>query len=151
VGLCCCGSAGGGGSGSSGTSGGAHGKADGGGGFFKSDSWTKTVGTFGAIANWAIPLAGITHMMSTKDPATTIDPVMTSALAVYSVFFMRWALAVSPANYPLLLCHISNEVVQLVQLARYATAPAPRAAITSAPTTAAAPFAEAPDAAATKK
>ena len=25
--------------------------------FFKSDSWTKTVGTIGALANWSIPLA----------------------------------------------------------------------------------------------
>jgi len=109
-------------------------------------------------------------MLSDKDPATTIDPVMTScqwrmhmksaqqqrilaaasshcsfysmeccvtdsacvcvslcatlsaALAVYSLLFARWSLAVSPANYPLLLCHISNEVIQLVQLGRYASA-----------------------------
>ena len=46
--------------------------------FFKSDSWTKTVGTVGALANWSIPIAAITHMLSTKDPATTIDPVMTT-------------------------------------------------------------------------
>ncbi len=44
------------------------------------------------------------------------------ALAVYSLLFMRWALAVTPANYPLLVCHVSNEVVQLVQLGRYAAA-----------------------------
>jgi hypothetical protein len=31
-------------------------------GFFSSDSWTKTVGTIGALANWAIPLA-----VSTQD------------------------------------------------------------------------------------
>jgi hypothetical protein len=89
-------------------------------------------------------------MMSTKDPATTIDPVMTgcqpsagdshllprdrgigvltvclcclavSALAVYSLLFMRWAIAISPPNYPLLVCHIANETAQLVQLGRYA-------------------------------
>ena len=87
-------------------------------------------------------MQGISHMMSEKDPATTIDPVMTScqhhmqtcalhwracgqssrlhngasaqvslclvlravyvccalgaALAVYSLLFARWALAVSP-------------------------------------------------------
>lgn len=141
------------------------GSSTGGGGYFRSDSWTKTVGTIGAIANWTIPLAGITHMLNAKDPATTIDPVMTSgqtasstaekaatamaaagrtrsvratmltslcacrcvcfaalALAVYSVFFMRWALAITPANYPLLVCHVSNEVVQLAQLGRYVNA-----------------------------
>ena len=126
--------------------------------FFKSDSWTKTVGTIGALANWSIPLAAISHIMSTKDPATTIDPVMTtcqrratrtyqptqllccqpstltawlvscgmlcafSALAVYSLLFMRWAIAITPANYPLLVCHIANEAAQLTQLGRYAMA-----------------------------
>jgi len=90
--------------------------------FFKSDSWTKLVGTVGAIFNWSIPLAGITHMMSTKDPATTIDPIMTTSLAVYSLLFMRWSIAISPANYPLLMCHIANEIVQATQLVRYAMA-----------------------------
>jgi hypothetical protein len=37
---------------------------------------------------------------------------------------MRWALAVTPANYPLLICHVSNEIVQVIQLGRWATAPA---------------------------
>ena len=102
--------------------------------------------------------------MSNKDPATTIDPAMTSgqrggtanggadalctvaspsslslthsyctavlcclclypsALAVYSVLFMRWALAVTPANYPLFMCHVANEAVQLAQLGRYLNA-----------------------------
>ena len=45
-----------------------------------------------------------------------------SALAVYSLLFMRWAIAISPANYPLLVCHIANEGVQLTQLGRYAMA-----------------------------
>jgi hypothetical protein len=61
-------------------------------------------------------------MLSSKDPATTIDPMMTSSLAVYSLLFMRWAIAVTPANYPLLVCHVSNEAVQLVQLGRWANA-----------------------------
>jgi len=79
------------------------------------------VGTVGAIFNWAIPAAAIANVLSGKD-ASTIDPVMTSSLAVYSLFFMRWALAISPANYPLLICHISNEAVQLFQLGRWANA-----------------------------
>ena len=45
-----------------------------------------------------------------------------SALAVYSVLFMRWALAVTPANYPLFMCHVANEAVQLAQLGRYLNA-----------------------------
>lgn len=49
-------------------------------------------------------------------------PRVCSALAIYSLFFMRWALAVTPANYPLLFCHICNEGVQIGQLGRWATA-----------------------------
>lgn len=87
--------------------------------FFQSETWTKTVGTIGAIANWGIPLAAISHVMSGKDPVNTIDPRMTTALVVYSAFFMRWALAITPPNYPLLICHMSNEAVQIVQLYRH--------------------------------
>jgi len=91
-------------------------------GFFKSDSWTKTVGTIGALANWSIPLAAISHMLSSKDPGSTIDPIMTTSLAIYSLLFMRWAIAISPANYPLMVCHIANEAAQLTQLGRWAMA-----------------------------
>jgi hypothetical protein len=45
-----------------------------------------------------------------------------AALVFYSFLFMRWSLAITPANYPLLVCHASNEVVQLVQLGRWANA-----------------------------
>jgi len=31
---------------------------------------------------------------------------------------MRWALAISPTNYPLFVCHLCNEIVQLYQLGR---------------------------------
>ena len=55
---------------SSSDQGGATGKQS----FFRSDSWTKTVGTIGALANWTLPMAAITHMM-TKSP-DTIDPRM---------------------------------------------------------------------------
>jgi hypothetical protein len=89
--------------------------------FFKSDKWIKTVGTVGALANWTIPLAGIAHMRSGKDPATTIDPVMTTSLIFYSMLFMRWALAISPYNPMLFVCHFSNECIQLTQMARYLT------------------------------
>ena len=94
-------------------------------GFFRSDSWAKTVGTIGALANWTIPLAAITHIVNRKDPATTIDPIMTSSLAIYSLLFMRWALAISPTNYPLFICHVANEAAQLTQLTRYAMASDP--------------------------
>jgi hypothetical protein len=44
---------------------------------------------------------------------------MTAALTIYSATFMRYALAVSPANYLLFACHFINEGSQLVQGYRY--------------------------------
>lgn len=44
---------------------------------------------------------------------------MTGALSLYSATFMRYALAVSPANYLLFGCHAINFSSQLVQGYRY--------------------------------
>lgn len=44
---------------------------------------------------------------------------MTAALCVYSATFMRYSLAVSPANYLLFGCHLVNEAAQLTQGYRY--------------------------------
>lgn len=44
---------------------------------------------------------------------------MTGALIVYSATFMRYSLAVSPANYLLFACHFINEGSQLTQGYRY--------------------------------
>ena len=41
-----------------------------------------------------------------------------AALAVYSLFFMRFAWMVQPRNYLLLACHASNEAGQLYLLKR---------------------------------
>jgi len=40
------------------------------------------------------------------------------AMALYSLFFMRFAWMVKPRNYLLLTCHASNETAQLYQLQR---------------------------------
>jgi hypothetical protein len=32
---------------------------------------------------------------------------------------MRWSLAIYPVNYPLFVCHASNEVAQIIQLGRW--------------------------------
>jgi mitochondrial pyruvate carrier 1 len=40
---------------------------------------------------------------------------MTGALTIYSATFMRYALAVTPKNYLLFLCHFVNEGAQLTQ------------------------------------
>lgn len=44
---------------------------------------------------------------------------MTGALTLYSATFMRYAMAVSPANYLLFGCHAINFSSQLVQGYRY--------------------------------
>ncbi len=44
---------------------------------------------------------------------------MTFALCIYSATFMRYALAVTPANYLLFACHFINEGSQLSQGYRY--------------------------------
>jgi hypothetical protein len=40
---------------------------------------------------------------------------MTGALCIYSATFMRYSMAVSPANYLLFACHFVNEGAQLTQ------------------------------------
>ncbi len=44
---------------------------------------------------------------------------MTFALVIYSATFMRYAVAVTPKNYLLFLCHFVNEASQLTQGYRY--------------------------------
>jgi hypothetical protein len=80
--------------------------------------WVQFVGLIGAVANWGIPAAAISHAISNKD-ASKIDPRMTSVLTVYSVLFMRWSLAISPPNYPLFLMHVTNIFAQGNQVRRY--------------------------------
>lgn len=48
------------------------------------------------VANWGLPLAAITDI-TTKDEKA-ISGVMTSALAAYSMVFMRFAWRVQPRN-----------------------------------------------------
>eukprot|EP01097_Dermamoeba_algensis_P004759 TRINITY_DN3062_c0_g1_i1.p1 TRINITY_DN3062_c0_g1~~TRINITY_DN3062_c0_g1_i1.p1 ORF type:complete len:107 (+),score=22.76 TRINITY_DN3062_c0_g1_i1:96-416(+) len=84
--------------------------------FFRSEKWTKTVGLVGAIANWGIPLATIANF---KCDPSLINEKMTGALALYSLFFMRWSLAIHPPNLALFACHVTNEAAQLYQLSRW--------------------------------
>jgi hypothetical protein len=44
---------------------------------------------------------------------------MTAALSLYSAVFMRYSLAITPANYLLFGCHFINCSSQLVQGYRY--------------------------------
>ncbi|KAL1985242.1 hypothetical protein VTN96DRAFT_8158 [Rasamsonia emersonii] len=71
---------------------------------------------WGPASNFGIPLAAV--MDTQKDPEI-ISGRMTAALTVYSGTFMRYALAVTPKNYLLFLCHAINFSAQLTQGYRY--------------------------------
>ncbi|KAI9755426.1 MAG: AP-3 complex subunit delta [Chaenotheca gracillima] len=57
--------------------------------------------------------------MDTQKEPEIISGKMTAALILYSGTFMRYSMAVSPANYLLFGCHFVNEGSQLVQGYRY--------------------------------
>lgn len=71
---------------------------------------------WGPVSNFGIPVAAIMDL--NKDPDLISGP-MTGSLIIYSLVFMRYALAVSPQNYLLFGCHFVNEVAQLGQGARW--------------------------------
>ncbi|KAH6660224.1 hypothetical protein BKA67DRAFT_547323 [Truncatella angustata] len=71
---------------------------------------------WGPASNFGIPLAAIADAQKSPD---LISGQMTGALAIYSATFMRYSMAVSPANYLLFACHFINEGSQLTQGYRY--------------------------------
>ncbi|PNF21940.1 Mitochondrial pyruvate carrier 1, partial [Cryptotermes secundus] len=71
---------------------------------------------WGPVANWGIPIAAIAD---TQKSPQFISGKMTSALLVYSLMFMRFAIRVQPRNMLLFACHFTNECAQLVQLGRF--------------------------------
>ncbi|XXG94524.1 Small nuclear ribonucleoprotein-associated protein B [Hypoxylon texense] len=71
---------------------------------------------WGPASNFGIPVAAV--MDAQKSPEL-ISGQMTFALTIYSATFMRYALAVTPKNYLLFLCHFINEGSQLTQGYRY--------------------------------
>lgn len=77
--------------------------------------WVRAVGYVGAVANWTIPIVAITNIG--KDP-NKINVKMTAVLTLYSCLFMRWSIAISPPNFPLLACHITNVLAQGTHLVR---------------------------------
>mmetsp|Transcript_1594 Transcript_1594/g.3607 ORF Transcript_1594/g.3607 Transcript_1594/m.3607 type:complete len:142 (-) Transcript_1594:72-497(-) len=84
-----------------------------------SETGPKTTHFWGPIANWGFVIAGLNDTL-TKEP-DTISPKMTGVLCMYSALFMRFAWVISPRNYILFACHVSNECVQLNQMRRWAT------------------------------
>ena len=80
---------------------------------------TRYIGYLGAAANWLIPIAALKNLQS--QPVDAINPAMTTTLMFYSMVFWRWAIAISPANYPLMLCHTANASAQGLTLIKWAT------------------------------
>ncbi|QCD96941.1 small nuclear ribonucleoprotein B and B' [Vigna unguiculata] len=78
--------------------------------FWNSPTGLKTTHFWGPTFNWTLPLAAA---MDTKKPPETISVNMTGAS------FMRFAWVVRPRNLHLLVCHITNETMQLYQLSRW--------------------------------
>ncbi|CAE6471969.1 unnamed protein product [Rhizoctonia solani] len=78
--------------------------------FFSTHFW-------GPVANWGLPLAAIADL--TGKDEEMISGTMTTALASYSMVFMRFAWRVQPRNYLLFACHATNATAQTAQLARF--------------------------------
>ncbi|EJD04128.1 UPF0041-domain-containing protein [Fomitiporia mediterranea MF3/22] len=77
--------------------------------FFSTHFW-------GPVANWGLPLAALADL---KKDEEIISGSMTTALACYSLVFMRFAWRVQPRNYLLFACHFTNATAQLVQDTRF--------------------------------
>lgn len=89
--------------------------------YFKADpkAWMNyfcSTHFWGPVANWGLPLAAIADFK--KNPEY-ISGKMTTALAIYSMLFMRFAWKVQPRNLLLFACHFTNESAQLVQGTRF--------------------------------
>ena len=77
--------------------------------FFSTHFW-------GPVANWGLPLAALADLSKDEE---VISGTMTTALACYSMVFMRFAWRVQPRNYLLFACHATNATAQSIQDARF--------------------------------
>ncbi|KAI0756953.1 UPF0041-domain-containing protein, partial [Daedaleopsis nitida] len=77
--------------------------------FFSTHFWVQ-------VANWGLPLAALADLRKDED---VISGPMTTALASYSLVFMRFAWRVQPRNYLLFACHATNATAQLTQGGRF--------------------------------
>ncbi|CAI7652937.1 unnamed protein product [Penicillium discolor] len=71
---------------------------------------------WGPVSNFGIPIAAV---MDTQKDAEIISGPMTGALVVYAATFMRYSLAITPKNYLLFACHLTNFGAQSTQAFRY--------------------------------
>ncbi|KAF8622473.1 hypothetical protein AX15_006989 [Amanita polypyramis BW_CC] len=77
--------------------------------FFSTHFW-------GPVANWGLPLAAIADLRKDEE---FISGTMTTALACYSMVFMRFAWRVQPRNYLLFACHFTNTTTQVLNDIRF--------------------------------
>ncbi|KAF9518518.1 hypothetical protein BS47DRAFT_1289557 [Hydnum rufescens UP504] len=77
--------------------------------FFSTHFW-------GPVANWGLPLAALSDLRKDEE---IISGTMTTAMATYSMVFMRFAWAVQPRNYLLFACHATNATAQSGQGLRF--------------------------------
>ncbi|OBZ79187.1 Mitochondrial pyruvate carrier 1, partial [Grifola frondosa] len=77
--------------------------------FFSTHFW-------GPVANWGLPLAALADLRKDEE---YISGTMTTALAAYSMVFMRFAWQVQPRNYLLFACHATNAAAQTIQDIRF--------------------------------
>ncbi|KAL0951215.1 hypothetical protein HGRIS_007938 [Hohenbuehelia grisea] len=77
--------------------------------FFSTHFW-------GPVANWGLPLAALADLQKDEE---VISGTMTTALACYSMVFMRFAWRVQPRNYLLFACHATNATAQSIQDVRF--------------------------------
>eukprot|EP00760_Papus_ankaliazontas_P000668 PhM_4_TR10173/c0_g1_i1/m.4215/K22138/MPC1; mitochondrial pyruvate carrier 1 len=80
-----------------------------------SQAHVRFVGYVGAACNWLIPCAAIANQWK---PVEQLNPRMAAALWAYSIVFTRWSVAISPPNFPLFVCHATNQVAQAATIAR---------------------------------
>lgn len=83
--------------------------------FINSPIGPKTTHFWGPAANWGLVMAGI---LDSNKPPEQISQRMTTVLFFYSCMFMRFAYRVTPRNYMLFTCHLSNATCQSYLLYR---------------------------------
>ncbi|KAF6766051.1 UPF0041-domain-containing protein [Ephemerocybe angulata] len=75
--------------------------------FFSTHFW-------GPVANWGLPLAALADLSKDEE---VISGTMTTALACYSMVFMRFEC--SPGTTLLFACHATNATAQSIQEIRF--------------------------------
>ena len=79
--------------------------------------FVRKLGWVCAISTWLIPIAAVSNLFWARPE--TISPAINAVMWFYSSVYIRWSLAVTPPNYPLLACHLVNITAQAFTTGRY--------------------------------